>query len=136
MSIESALATHLRTDAILSGLSVGVYPNVAPQSASYPLGVYQVISGSPEFHLGGASTLSEFTIDISVYSTTISEREQIATRIKNLLHGYRGALGTEALDVRNILLQSVQTFSESDLDGTDEQIYRSNLSFIFHFNWS
>ena len=136
MSIESALATHLRTDATLSGLSVDVYPNVAPQTASYPLIVYQILSGSAANHMTGGSDLSEVSIDLSIYTDSVSQRDQIATRIKNILHGFRGSLGTEALNVRNVVFQSIQTFSESDITGTDEQIYRSTVTFVFHFNWS
>jgi len=139
MSIESALSTQLRDDATLSGLSVSVYPNLAPQNAGYPFIVYAITNNETENYIDGVQanlTLTEVTFDLSVYSDSVSERAQIITRIKNTLHGFSGALGTEALNIKTSILRSVSTFSESDLTGTDEQIYRASLSLTFFYNWS
>lgn len=139
MSIESALTTHLKTDATLSGLSVGVYPHVAPQNATYPFIVYSIANSDTEKYLnkGPADlTLTEVTINLDIHSESVSQREAITTRIKNTLHGFTGNLGTESLDIKESYLQSFSTFAESDLTGTDEQIYRASLSLTFFYNWS
>ena len=139
MGIESAIVTELENDATLSGLSVSVYPHVGSESATYPFIVYSITGSKTENYLNKTPsdlTLTEVNIDLSVFTDSVSERAQIITRIKNLLHGFTGDLGTENLNIRNSILQSVSTFSEADLTGTDEQIYRASLSLIFFYNWS
>ena len=139
MSIESALTTHLQADATLSSLSAGVYPHVAPQSATYPFFVYSIQNSRTERALNksaGEIDLTETTIDLQVFTESVSERATITARIKTILHGFRGALGTENLDIRETTLQSVSTFSEADVTGTDEQIYRASLILSFFHNWS
>lgn len=139
MSLESALTTELQADATLSGLSVQVYPHIAPQAAEYPFVTYAIQSSQTERSLNkgpSGSTLTEAFVDLQVFSESVSERGQIMTRIKNLLHGFRGDLGTENLNIRETTLQSVSTFSEADLTGTDEQIYRASLILSFFYHWS
>lgn len=139
MSIESALKTHLENDATLSGLGVVVYPHVAPQQAVYPFITYSILSAESSRALNKAAgqvTLTETTIELQVFSDSVSERSTAMTRIRNILHGFRGALGTENLDIRETTLQNVSTFSEADITGTDEQIYRANLVFSFFYNWT
>ena len=139
MGIESAITTHLNSDATLSGLSVGVYPHVAPADASYPFIVYSVTSSETEHYINKdqnpSPTLTNALVDLSIYSESVSERAQIMSRLKTMLHDFRGALGTESLDIRSAALQTVATFSESDLTGTDEQIFRSQMPFNFTYNW-
>lgn len=137
MSIESALTTHLQADVTLGGLSVQVYPHIAPQDAEYPFCVYSIQGSETSRALNksaGELTLTETQIDLQVFSDSVSERSTIIERIRTVLHGFRGSLGTENLDIRETTLQSVSTFSETDLTGTDEQIYRASLILSFFHN--
>lgn len=139
MGIETAIKTALENDATLSSLAVTVWPHVAAKSAAYPFIVYSANGSDIENYINGVQanlTLTRININLDIYTDSVQQREQITTQIKNLLHGFSGDLGTENLNIRNSILQSVSTFSESDLTGTDEQIYRSSLSFDFHYNWS
>ena len=143
MSIESAISTgltaHFIADATLSGITVPVYPHVAPQGSAYPFVVYSIINENVEKNLNQSPselTLTDVDIELSIYSDSVATRALIKTSIKNKLHGFRGSLGTEALDIRGSNLQSSATFSEADLTGSDDQIYRSSLTFKLFYNWS
>jgi hypothetical protein len=143
MTIESAIATGLKSafiaDGTLSGFSVPVYAHIAPQTAAYPFVIYSILSSETENHLnpvGANLTLTSVDIDLSIYSSSVSQRALIMTSIKNKLHGFRGALGTENLDIRSSTMSTVSTFTESDLTGSDVQIYRSSFTFNLFYNWS
>ena len=135
MSIESALKTHLQTQ-----LSVSVHPHVAPQGAAYPYIVYAIQDLDIEHYLNNNSsnTLTEITFDLGLYTETVASRASVLTNIKSntVLHGFSGDMGTENLNIRSSRIDSVSTFSEADLTGSDEQIYRASLTVTLFFNWS
>jgi len=144
MTIESALQTGLTTalaaDGTLSALTVPVYPHFGPQSAALPFCTYAVEATDIENNLNYSSktdlTLSAATVRLHVWAGTVASRALIMTAIKVWLHGFRGALGTEQLDIRQARLSNVTTLSEKDITGTDEEIYRADLSFEIVYNWS
>jgi hypothetical protein len=144
MTIESALQTGLTTalaaDGNLSALTIPVYPHVAPQSAALPFCTYAVEATEVENNLNYSSktalTLSGASVRLHVWAGTVASRALIMTAIKAWLHGFRGALGTEALDIRQARLSNVTTLSEKDITGTDSEVYRADLSFEIIYNWS
>ena len=143
MSIESAVATglkaHFISDSNLSGITVPVYPHVAPQGSEYPFVIYTIINSEVEKTLNPTPselTLTNIDIELALYAESVATRSLIMTSIKSKLHGFRGDLGTENRDIRKSFLQSVSTFSEADLTGSDDQIYRASLDFNLFYNWS
>ena len=143
MSIEKAISTglkaHLAGDGTLTGITTPIYPHVAAQGAQYPLIIYSVINTSIEKNLNRPTselTLTEIDFDLSIYADSMATRSLLMTSVKNKLHGFRGSLGTDSIDIRESFLQSMNTFSESDLTGSDEQIYRATLTFKLFYNWS
>ena len=143
MTIESAISTglkaHFLADGNLSGITSPVYPHVAPQGAAYPFVIYTIINSSADKALDPSSaqlTLTSIDIELGVYADSVSTRSLLMASIKTKLHGFRGALGTESLDIRESFLQSASTFSESDLTGSDDQIYRASLDFNVFYNWT
>ena len=144
MTIESALQTGLTTalaaDGNLSALTIPVYPHVAPQSAALPFCTYAIEASEVENTINYADktglTLTVAQLRVDVWAGTVASRALIMTAIKAWLHGFRGALGTEALDIRQARLSNVTTLSEKDITGTDAEIYRGDLSFEIVYNWS
>ena len=141
MTIESALLSHLNTefaaDSNLSGITIAVHPHIVPQGSALPYIVYSIISTVIDDNLSDAArTLTESYFDLSVFSESVSERALIITSIKDILHGFSGALGSESLNIRKIVVSNVSTFGEADLTGTDRQIYRASVSVIITSNWS
>ena len=135
MSIESAFKTHTEADATLSGLSVSVYPHVAPQSASYPFITYEIQGSETERYLNASGTLTELTLSAQVFSDSVSQRAAIMKRMKDIYHGFSGDMGTENLNIRECSVRNIFSFSEQDLTATDEQIYRASLDLVFFFKW-
>lgn len=139
-ALQSGLTTALAADGTLAALTVPVYPHVAPQTAALPFCTYAVEAIGIENNLNYSSkanlTLSEVSMRVHVWAGTVASRALIMTAIKAWLHGFRGALGSEALDIRQARLSNVTTLSEKDITGTDEEIYRADLSFEIVYNWS
>lgn len=145
MSIESALysylTTHLAADTNLAAVgTVTVYPERAPQSASYPFILYSMLSSDTENNLNHQAT-SELTLtsalfDLSIYAQSISDRALILKSVKDALHGHAGDIGTESLNIRHSVIETINTFSEQDLTGADLQIYRASITLNLTFNWS
>ena len=143
MSIESAITTHLKTqfglDSNLSGITVNVYPHIAPQNANYPFVVYSMLTSDTANFMSTPQAdlkLTEQSFDLSIYSESVSTRALINRSMMDILHGYTGNIGTENLKIRSCFNTSISTFSETDLTGSDDQIFRSSLVFNFFYNWS
>ena len=140
MSIETAIvsevAQNIALDPAITG-TVPVYAHIAPQSASYPFIVYSLIGTTVEHHIAGTGgDLTRAAIDLSVYSETMAEQSLVVDNFKRYLHGRGGRWGAENLDVRLCFIDSINTFSQSDIDGTDEQIYRAAVTLNIFYNWS
>lgn len=144
MTIESALhsglTTALAADGNLSAYTITVYPHIAPQSAALPFCSYSIEAQQIENTINYATkselTLTTVDVRIDVYAARVLDRSLIMTAIKTWLHGFRGAMGSENLDIRQARLSNVQTLSEKDFTGTDTEIYRGDLSFEIVYNWS
>lgn len=143
MTIESAIQSELSTgfaaDANLAGLSVEIYPHTAPQAADYPFVNYQILDADIEGTINGAQsdlTLTQVGIELEVWAETVSARALIMKSIKDIMHGKRGAIGTEALNIRSCFIDSASTFSERDISGSDEEIYRGSIVLTIFYNWS
>lgn len=143
MTIESAVQSHLTTelgaDANLSALSVQVYPHVAPQSSTLPFVTYEIQSTDPEYFLNASQSDLDFTIqtlELQIWANTMANRALIMASIKDIMHGVTGAIGIENLDIRQCVIDNVSTFSESEVNGTDEEIYRASLDLRLMYNWS
>ena len=138
-AIQTGLKSHFTGDSNLTGISAPVYPHIAPQGSAYPFVIYTIINSSIEKSINPASdtlTLTNINIELGIFSTSMETRSLLMASIKDKLHGFRGSLGTESLDIRESFLESAATFSESELTGSDEQIYRASLTFNLYYNWS
>lgn len=139
-ALQSGLASALAADGNLAALTIPVYPHVAPQSAALPFCTYAVESVEIENTINYSDkaelTLTIAQMRVDIWAGSVSERALIMASIKDWFHGFRGALGTEQLDIRQARLSNVTTLSEKDITGTDEEIYRGDLSFEIVYNWS
>lgn len=139
-ALQSGLTTALAADGALSALTVPVYPHMAPQTAVLPFCTYAIEATELENTINYASkaelTLTIAQLRVDVWASSVLNRALIMTAIKDYLHGFRGALGSESLDIRQARLSNVTTLSEKDITGTDSEIYRGDLSFEIVYNWS
>jgi len=67
---------------ILQTIPVRCYPNRAPQTASYPVVVYNITNVNPSDTKDGASTLDITTVAISVFAKDYEEINDIGAQIR------------------------------------------------------
>ena len=132
MTIEQSFVTIVKEKLVDAGYTAAkVYPGTAPQSADYPFLTYQLIADRRDrfanFTDPSDMELTTARIDLQVFSTTASERADIIDNLRDVLHGYRG--NPSNADMRSCFIDSISHFSENDLTGTDEQIYRAVIPF-------
>lgn len=125
--IEAALYSRLTGFAGLSALvSTRVYPATAPQDPTFPLIVYNRISGSRFESLAGSSGLARPRFQFDVYATTYSSAKAVAEQIRLALQGFRGT-------VASVDIQAVNYNGDSDNYEEDSELYVVSLDFeIIH----
>lgn len=134
MTIETALYSHLSTQAGITALvSNRIYATVPPSSPTYPFITFQIFSNAPEHHMGGAAGLTVVKLQIDAWAFLVQEQQDISEAIRNELDGFRGAMGTELLAIRNCFLETRNTFEEPDKQGKNLPVHRASLDFsIWH----
>jgi hypothetical protein len=92
---EKALYSILTNDSdVAAHVSTRVYPNVAPQSASYPYIVYERVSTEPLNAIPGSLNESRTTFQLSIESDSYSECKDVADDVRDALDGYSGTAAT------------------------------------------
>lgn len=128
MNSEAGIYGILSADVTLTGyVGTRIYPEVAPNGAENPCIVYS--ESTPEFsdNKDGVSKLDTNVIQVDVYSSTASERNTIAARVRTLLDRYSGT-------VNGIYIQSIRMIYSYKLiepinDANDKKTYRQTMDF-------
>ena len=127
MEIGKAIYNILSTNGNVSTLvGTRIFPNVAPQTTTFPFIIYDVTGVQPNDTKDGASTLDTNDVMISCYSETYSQASDLAQKIRVAMDRINeGTYGGEQI-------QSSQFQSYNDIfDDTsgDAGIYRKALDF-------
>ena len=127
MEIGKAIYNILSTTTNISNLvGTRIFPNVAPQTTTFPFIIYDVNGVQPNDTKEGVSTLDTNDVMISCYSETYSEASRLAQYIRIAMDRINeGTYGGEQI-------QSSQFQSYNDIfDDTsdDAGIYRKALDF-------
>jgi len=127
MEIGKALYSILFNDVDVKTLvSTRIFPNVAPQTTTFPFIIYDVTGIQPNDTKDGASTLDTNDVMISCYSETYSQASDLAKKIRIAMDRINeGTYSGEQI-------QSSQFQSYNDIfDDTsgDAGIYRKALDF-------
>ena len=127
MQIGKSIYNILVNDSDISALvSTRIFPNVAPQTTTFPFIIYDVTGVNPNDTKEGPSTLDTNDVMISCYSETYSEASNLAQKIRIAMDRINeGIYGDETI-------QSSQFQSYNDIfDDTsgDAGIYRKALDF-------
>ena len=127
MEIGKAIYNILSTNSDVSTLvGTRIFPNVAPQTTTFPFIIYDVTGVQPNDTKDGASTLDTNDVMISCYSETYSQASDLAQKIRVAMDRINeGTYGGEQI-------QSSQFQSYNDIfDDTsgDAGIYRKALDF-------
>lgn len=99
MSAGTVIHNLLSNDATVSGIvSTRIYPDTAPQNASFPYVVYQITGTIPTNDKDGTSKLDTVIMQIDAYSTSYDTTRTLADAIRTELDRYSGTNGTTVVD--------------------------------------
>ena len=130
MNSEAAIYGILSGDSTLTALlatTTSIYPDLAPQGAANPCIVYS--ESTPEFNdtKSGVSQLDVNLVQVDVYASTISARNNIGLRVRTLLDRYSGT--TNGINIQSIQLTYQFKTIEPMNDNKDVKIYRQTFDF-------
>ena len=127
MEIGKAIYSILFNDVDVKTLvSTRIFPNVAPQTTTFPFIIYDVTGIQPNDTKDGASTLDTNDVMISCYSETYSQASDLAKKIRIAMDRINeGTYSGE--QIQSSQFQSYNDIFE-DTSG-DAGIYRKALDF-------
>lgn len=123
---EQALYARLTGHAGLSALiGTRLYPNVAPQNATMPYGVYQRISGPRDYHLGGSSRFLQALIQVSWVGGTYASAKACAEQARLAMDGYSGTVtsGSDSLVVTSAQVEDQPDATQGPSDAKEKPTY-------------
>ena len=130
MNSEAAIYGILSGDSTLTAMlanNTSIYPEAAPQGALNPCIVYSESSLEFNDNKSGVSHLDVNVIQVDVYASTISARNNIGLRVRTLLDRYSGT--TNGINIQSIQLTYQFKTIEPMNDLKDAKIYRQTFDF-------
>ena len=133
MSLLTALTSHLLSDAGLSALvGARIYPEKMPASTSatpntMPLVTYQLID-EPVTTTHDRQVLPRARIQIDAWGGSYKSAHTTASAVFAALHGYRGALGDQSVNVGSIFCTSKRDASDPNVE-----LFRVSQDFTVHY---
>lgn len=112
--LEDGLYSVLSGEATVTAqVGTRIYPMRAPQNATYPLAVYQRITGGRDaVHEDSSTRFAEARFQISVWAKTYRAAKVAAKAVVDFLHERTGAMGGTT---------HTATFVEDEIDDQDEE---------------
>lgn len=108
-SIDTALYTRL------SGLiSTRIYPAPIPQNATYPLVVYQQISGPRSYSMGVQSLIVRARFQLDSWAQTSLAVRSLAEQVRSALSNYHGT--SDGVVIDHVELVNEQKLYEDEAD--------------------
>jgi Protein of unknown function (DUF3168) len=151
-SIEEALLAFLKGDAVLVNLipdpdvTLRLYPEIAPQSTTFPYATYEKTDEIDQQNLGGSDDMPQATIQLSIWSQGrqgLSMAKQVASTIRNS----RGGRPAPALRlkefgpglmgqvyVREVRLEDEIATSEPPSDGSEFPVRRIDQTYVIVYD--
>lgn len=112
--IEQALRSILVADAGVLAITTRVYPNYIPQAPTWPLIVYQKVSGLRDQALSGPTGKAHPRFQIESWAKTYDEGKSLANAIRVALDGNTFTEG--AVTIGSSLIQSEWDAYEPDVE--------------------
>lgn len=109
-NIEQALAAILKADATVAAITTRVYPNFIPQAPTYPLIVYQKITGYRDHALTGPTGKAHPRFQVEAWAETYSAAKALANAIREALDGK--ALSSGSVVIGSSIIQSERDWYE------------------------
>lgn len=112
-------------------VSARVYPDFAPENATYPHIVFTQINGDQTQYMTGISEIAKDSFQFDVYSDDADEVDIVAHAVRLDLQRWRGTYSN--IGVRNGFLTRMGDSYAGPTDGTDLPEYRMTLDFDFWY---
>lgn len=135
MSIATDLRSFLLADGTIAGLiGTRLYPNLLPQSPTFPAMTFGWVSGNRFHHLDGAAGIAGPRVQFDCWALTYLEAEALFEALRLALDGFRGDIGGSPPTRR---IQGIFSEGERDLyedgaaigSGSGAGLYRRSADF-------
>jgi phytoene dehydrogenase-like protein len=103
--------------AVTALVSTRVYPDYAPQNATYPFVVYRLTNNLPSDTKEGPSVLDTAQVTVEAYAATYDAAINVAENVRTALDRYSGTI--ESIVIDSIRFSNSQSFDMN----FDEHIY-------------
>jgi hypothetical protein len=110
------------TTGVTSLVSTRIYPDMAPQNASFPYIVFQKLSTTPTDTKEGVSPLDKMLVQIDCYSNNYDTAHSIAAAIRVALDRYTGTINGHKVD---------KIIFSNDSSGSPQDVPTTTGSMIF-----
>lgn len=134
MSLKTALYSYLTGFAALNALiSTRCYPGVAPEAATRPYMVYNIVSSNHARHMTAASEFTSRNVQIDIYADSALTVESVFDALRDALESKTGTIGTENLSIMSSGIISERDDVTPPGDGRQLGRHRRTIDFeIWH----
>lgn len=130
-SLEAGLYSYLTAQAAITAIvGTKIYPNRIPQGTALPCLMYSRTNTDHETQLAGAAGIATATMQIDCFATGAGGYmtvKNLANAVRVKLHGYRGYMGTEA--VNDCSLQNEIDIYDEPAHAEDHGTHRVSMDF-------
>lgn len=128
--LRPALRALLLADASVSALVGGarVYAGLVPQGVTSPSVVQNLISEGSDYHMAGSSGLGQARVQVDCWATTPDAAVALANAVMDLLSGYRGTVGPDAVVIRGVFHDQGQ-----DVYDDTAKMHTRRRDYLIHF---
>ena len=123
--MESGLYSYLISNAgVIAVLGDRLYPVVVPESPTFPVAAFSVLSKVPVYTADGNSGFINYRVQFDTYGNTYADAKAVQFAITTAIDSYTGTLpdGT--------VVGNVMQVSARDLYDSDARVYRTLSDFI------
>jgi len=103
-----------------------VFHQLPPQDPTFPYVTYQIISGAPDYHLSGQTTLFRNRVEINIWGKTSKSVSDVNIAVRKSLTALKGI-------VNDTLVYGVFLERESDFYESALKIHRISTDYFFHY---
>lgn len=103
-------------------VSTRIYPDIAPQNATFPYVVFQKLRTSPTDTKEGTSPLDKLLVQVDCYSNNYDNAHALAAAVRTALDRYAGTVNGHVID---------KIIFSNDSDGSPQDVPTSTGSMIY-----
>jgi hypothetical protein len=123
-TLEDGLYTLMLTKTdLVAAATGGIYPDIAPQDASFPRVVYIIPADKSFPNMAAAGNLNRAQVQIDVYALSSASRGALVNIIKADFDG-KQALLTTPVQIETMALDDSRRSIEEPENNSDSNIYR------------